>query len=185
MAHLPEWWDDLLTWFLDVDDRRVPTNMAHAWRVNRYADEACTGGLCDFLSNDDRGFSHTDLRSSMRIIGAEAHSEFLEEAIAFLAETQRHHQLPVVAQMARSVAYDGLFRGLPPTQVRQHLVEITPDCPSELHDAVLAAAAYAVECDKHWGTLDEKFFTQEPEIRIRIAMHAEKHFSEWAPPHNA
>src|SRR5829696_10491131 len=178
MDELPDWWNDLIGWFLTAGRRSLPRNMIHAWRVNRYADSVCNGGLAQFLSRKHSRISHDELKTSIEEVCEPSHRQTLDEALLFLKSKPRT-RLTRAAQLARVIAYDGLFREWPVERVLASIAEICSDCPKHLYPAVIKAASKELDTLSGWEALDRRFYAEETRMRLCIAQFAQRHLSEW------
>lgn len=177
MTDLPEWWNDLMSWFLATRSKRLPTNMGHAWRVNRYADSVCNGGLADYLASNAKELPQ--LRISLLALNMPEQVKLLDAAIDFRAKSRSKRRLPKVAFVPRGVAYDCLFRGWSSEKTQSLLAEMFPECPPQLYPAILEVAAGEVAALAGWERLDRQFWDGERQLRLGIAQFAEQHLTEW------
>ncbi len=177
MRALPDWWNELIEWFRATRSNRLPPNMAHAWRVNRYADRVCNGGLADFLSTNRREIPL--FVESLGVVASAPHAQILSDAIAFRSESRVKHRLPKTASVPKGVAYDCLFREWSDQKTQELLAELFPDCPSTLYPAILKAASDEVAALAGWERLNVRFYDHEHLLRLDISDYSQRHFNEW------
>ena len=173
-------WNELILWFGRVRARDLPPNMVHAWRVNRYADSVCNGGLANFLSTArDRRFSNEDLLVSLTEVCETDQIEMLRSAIDYRKRSVRKIRTPKPALIPKLIAYDMLFKGASREETRMYLTVQVPDCLPVHLEAALDAALAEVENDQGWEKLDNSFFALEPKLRTCLARFSEVHCGEW------
>lgn len=182
MKQLPDWWNELSDWLLKANPRTLPPNMGHVWRVNRYADKVCNGGLCDFLRSTPRS-ARVLLAESVAAVGRSEHVATLGEALAFVGDGARGPRIPREAWAARMIAYDSLQRGWSREQTTETMGSIAPECPRKHYEAVLTSASLEVAQSIRWDSLDRQFFHEEPGLRLCIALFAERNMNEWRELH--
>ena len=167
-------------WFLRVRVQDLPPNMSHAWRVNRYADTVCNGGLANFLSTSrGRGFSNEELLVSLNRVAGLEHAQALADAIDYKRNFTPRLRTPKASQMSRWIAFDLFTKGASHEEATNYLIEHVPDCLEKDRQIGLRLAAAEVEIGHGWEKLNKLFYSKEPDLRECVAEFAEKHMVEW------
>lgn len=179
MQTLPRWWNDLLDWFLATKPAALPPNMCHAWYVNRYADEVCNGGFCDFIAQKKAKQPNDKLLESVSLVGGNDHAAVLLDALDFARNRPRKPRVPKIAFLAQTIAYDGIQRGWAKEQALQSVAQIYPEVPKAMYEAIFSAASHEFEMLERWESLNRRFYDLEPSLRLRIAEFAARHKDEW------
>ena len=180
MDEAHENWNRLVAWLSRVRARSLPPNMTHAWRVHRYADSVCNGGLGNFLSTArDRSFTNEELLQSLDLVGGAKHQETLEKAMEYRKSSSRRARVPKSAQIAKFMAYDLILKGASRGEARKFLDAHVQTCSPEQLESAISAATAEVEIDNGWHRLDQQFFIVEAELRSCIASFSDVHVNEW------
>ena len=85
MDLLPDWWNDLVEWFMRREPNSLSMQMRKARLVWRFCNEVNSGGIADLLWYQQSEFPHVELTNSIIEVCGHPYEHLIKEAVSLYA----------------------------------------------------------------------------------------------------